>query len=299
MARSEAEEKAQEARERIAQRRRIEGETGRKANGRDPVIPAPDKAVPDPKAQRNFTDPDSRIMKDGATKGFEQCYNTQNVVDEAFQIIVVAEVTQDPNDNRQLIPMLGAVKTQTGQLPDKASADAGYCSEANLNDERAASVDLFVATGRERKLNTDAPTTTGKQGKKKSPRVRSVAFMALATTVTATLCLAGALVPPPNTATQLELLTAVERMRRKLQTAAGKAEYAKRKAIVEPVHGQIKEQQGVRRFLFRGLSNARNEWRFVSACHNIRKMFRYATQTVADLLSFRCLPMVELYPTGS
>ena len=145
-----AEEKAQEAQTKIEERRQKEVETGKKAKGRDPQVPVPEEAKPEPKAQRNFTDPESRIMKDGATKGFEQAYNAQAAVDSTAQIIVATVVTQDANDKKQLLPMMGKVEENIGKLPEKISADAGYFSEANLTDKRLSGADLYIPPDRQK-----------------------------------------------------------------------------------------------------------------------------------------------------
>jgi hypothetical protein len=93
-------------------------------------VPDVEKAKPDPKAQRNFTDPESRIMPDGANKGsFMQGYNAQIAVDGHVQIIVAADVTQHPNDKQQLAPMMAKVQQSVGGMPETTSADAGYFSE--------------------------------------------------------------------------------------------------------------------------------------------------------------------------
>lgn len=111
------EQQRAEAEAKLAARREEEERTGRKARGRDPEVPDPEQAKPSPKAQRNFTDPDSRIMPDGANKGsFVQGYNAQ--------VIVAAEVTQEANDSKQLLPMLGQTRENMGRAPDAASADA-------------------------------------------------------------------------------------------------------------------------------------------------------------------------------
>src|SRR5713226_7355910 len=128
--RAVAEKAAVEAR--LEERRKQEEERGKKFGGRPPQVPDPEQAKPEPKAQRNFTDPDSRIMKDGASGGFEQAYNAQAVVDSHVQIIVAAGITQEANDKRQLAPMLKEVEHNVGTMPEKGSADAGYFSEANL-----------------------------------------------------------------------------------------------------------------------------------------------------------------------
>lgn len=143
-AREQAEQEAERQKEKLEARQRKEQETGKKMGGRPPLVKDPAKAVPEPKAQKNFTDPDSRIMVDGATKGFVQAYNAQAAVDGAFQVIVAADVTQQAPDNGQLIPMLTLVTTNTGVLPEKVTADAGYFSEANVSAKELAGIELFI-----------------------------------------------------------------------------------------------------------------------------------------------------------
>jgi transposase len=104
---------------------------------------------PEAKAQENFTDPDSRIMKRGSS-GYAQCYNPQIAVDEAEQIIVATTVTQSASDIQELEPVLDQIKETTGQYPDKTLADAGYRSEANLQMLEKKGVEGFVAMGREK-----------------------------------------------------------------------------------------------------------------------------------------------------
>jgi hypothetical protein len=186
--------------------------------------------VPDPKAQRNFTDPESRIMKDGATKSFVQAYNAQAVVDGQAQVIVAAAITQETNDKRQLGPMLTQAVAACGAAPAVASADSGYFSEAAVTAEGLAGIDLHVAPDRQKHGETPAP------------------------------------VPDDG--------TVIAAMRAKLQTAAGHAVYALRKAIVEPVFGQIKEGRGYRRFSFRGHRKVRAEWLLICLTHNLLKLFR-------------------------
>jgi transposase len=149
-ARTKAEQAAAEAREKLAARARRETETGKKVGGRPPQVPDPQTAQPEPTAQRNFTDPESRIMKDGATKGFEQAYNAQAVVDSTAQIIVAAAVTQAANDKQQLQPMLEKVKENCGRLPEKASADAGYFNTEQFTAETLSPVDLYVPPDRQK-----------------------------------------------------------------------------------------------------------------------------------------------------
>ena len=234
-AREKAEQERAEAENKQAEREEEERRTGKKKRGRKPALPDPDKARPADKAQRNFTDPESRIMPDGANKGsFVQGYNAQIAVDSTTQVIVAAEVTQETNDKQQLIPMIERVVANLKQKPGKVSADAGYFSETNLNDEAAEGIDLHIATGRD-KHSDPVERTTGEV----SPAA-----------------------------------TVREAMRHKLKTEAGHAVYKMRKAIVEPVFGQIKEVRGFRRFSLRGKQNVRHEWRLVCAVSNLLKLYR-------------------------
>jgi len=125
---------AEAARAKIEERRRKEEETGKKIGGHPPDVP----------------DPGSRIMKDGATKGFEQAYNAQAAVDGEAQVIVASAVTQQTNDKQQLVPMLTKVEENVGRLPEKASADAGYFSEANVTDPKLLGIDLHVPPDRQK-----------------------------------------------------------------------------------------------------------------------------------------------------
>jgi len=236
----------QQAKEKVAQqraeteRKQAEREeekrrTGKKKRGRKPKPPDPDKATPEDTAQRNFTDPESRIMPDGANKGsFVQGYNAQIAVDSASQVIVAAEITQETNDKMQLIPMIAQMVMNLEQKPEKVSADTGYFSEANVTDESVKDVDLYVATGRDQH---GAAVETNSN-------------------------------PPPADA------SVKEAMHHKLRTAAGRDVYKMRKAIVEPVFGQIKEQRGFRRFSLRGKQNVSREWKLVCAVSNLLKLFR-------------------------
>jgi murein DD-endopeptidase MepM/ murein hydrolase activator NlpD len=111
----------------------------------EPAQPEPQQALPKAKTQRNFTDPESRIMPDGANKGsFLQGYNAPIAVDARTQIIVAADLTQQTNDRQQLLPMLDQVRQNMGRNPDRVSADAGYYSEANVTAESVAGIDLSI-----------------------------------------------------------------------------------------------------------------------------------------------------------
>ncbi len=167
--------------------------------------------------------------------GFIQGYNAQVAVEETFQLIVGQSVTQEANDKRQLVPMLETIEVQSGQKPAELLADSGYCSEENLEQLGTRKVDAYIATERQKHSEE---TTSPPRG------------------------------PIPKAATH------VERMRRKLRTKSGAAVYAARKAIVEPVFGQVKQGRGFRQFLLRGVEKVRMEWALVCTTHNILKMHR-------------------------
>jgi len=194
-----------------------------------------DAAKPDPKAQYNFTDPESRIMK--GPDGFVQAYNVQVAVN-AQQLIVGQAVTQDTNDKKQLIPMITIIEAQSGDTPTQLLADAGYCSDANLAAVADTPIDAYISTRKQK--HGERPGRPGP-------------------------CPRG---PLPKTATR------VDRMSRKLHTKAGAAVYAARKAIVEPVIGQIKQARGFRQFLLRGIEKVQGEWSLVCTTHNILKLYR-------------------------
>jgi len=194
---------------------------------------SPLKATPDDKAQYNFTDPESRIMK--GPDGFVQAYNAQAVVEEDSQLIVAQAVTQEANDKQQVVPMVAAVKHQSGQMPTQPLADSGYCSERNLAHLEQKPMDVYIATGRQKHGNEP------------------------------NRCKRGPL--PPGA-------MRVDKMRRKLQAKTGAAVYAARKTIVEPVFGQIKRARGFTQFLLRGIRKVRGEWALVCVTHNILKMYR-------------------------
>src|SRR5262245_13118045 len=139
-------------------RRRAEAEEKRIAEGRkkNGFAPKPPSDAPDGKAQRNFTDPQSRIMK--SKDGFVQAYNGQLAVDAQAQVIVAHDVTQSAADSGQLLGMADAVEANLGRKPEQASADAGYCSQANLAGLEERAIDGYVATGRARDAVAGAAT---------------------------------------------------------------------------------------------------------------------------------------------
>jgi len=197
------------------------------AEGRDAK-----KATPEDKAQYNFTDPESRIMK--GPDGFVQAYNAQIAVEATCQLIVGQLVTQAVNDKQQLTPVIEVVAAQAGETPQEVLADNGYCSEANLEYVKAHEIDAYIATDR---VKHDAARMPAGHG------------------------------PLPKTA------TLSDRMRRKLRTKAGADVYRWRKAIVEPVFGQIKHGRGFRQFLLRGVEKVRGEWSLICLTHNVLKYY--------------------------
>lgn len=186
--------------------------------------------TPNEKAQRNFTDPDSRIMiRNGV---FVQAYNAQAVVSED-QIIVAHGVSNDPTDATQLVPMVERVTDNCGVTPEVLTADSGYVSDTNIAFCERSGVDAYLAL----------------------PKKDAFAPM------------------PPTTSAQHARFA----MQVKLKTERGTALYARRKVIVEPVFGQIKQAMGFRRFSLRGLDKVPDEWGIVSLCHNVLKLFRRCT----------------------
>ena len=213
-----------------AKKKAYDSKTGRR--GRPPKPPS---KKPDSKSQRNFTDPDSRIMPAGGSSHFIQSYNCQAAVDEKAQIIVASQITQEPNDKQQLQPVIAKIEKNTGSKPKKLSADSGYFSEDNCKTVERESIDAYIATGKQ------------KHGEEAFPQPR------------------GRI--PKNA-------TIKERMARKLRTLNGRCTYSKRKHIVEPIFGQIKEIRGFRRFSFRGFDNCSSEWDLMCLTHNLLKLFR-------------------------
>lgn len=236
---AEAQEQAQRQREeKQRQREKTEG-VSRPAEEPSGTEPEPQPIRPAEKAQRNFTDPESRIMRDGATKSFEQSYNCQVAVDEKAQVIVAAEVTQQANDKQQVEPLIEQLKASTaGEKPRVLTADAGYFSESNVESLEREQIEPFLAVERQKHSERPSP-----------PRGRI-----------------------PSGA------TVKERMVRKLRTKRGQKIYSKRKGTVEPVFGQIKQVRGFRQFLLRGLEAVGGEWKLICLTHNLLKLFRSGWQ---------------------
>ena len=234
---AEAADKAREAAESKA-RARGGDEDDVRAKGDAAAV----AAEPKPKAQRNFTDPDARIMKT-ADGSYHYSYNAQVVVDADHQVIVATELNNMPTDIQQLAPMVKNTQDTLEATPARWSADAGYCSAQNLDHvkdlEAGGDTEFFIST---RRMKHGRPVP-------ESPRGR---------------------IPADATAT--------ERMARKLKTKKGRAVYARRKAIVEPAFGQISTRQG-KRVLLRGLEKASGEWDLLAGCHNLLKLHSYRIAT--------------------
>ena len=234
--------KIQAARALLEERARTEAEeeaARREAEGKQPPAKPPAEAVPEPKDQINFTDPQSRIMKT-SNKGWDQCGNAQAVANEE-QIILSADVTGQTNDKRQAVPMVDQALENlkaagVKQVIEAAVMDSGYYSEANAKGLEEREIDPYIATER-LKHNQEIPPV---------PRGR---------------------IPQDYTAQQ--------RMTRKLRTVKGRATYAKRKGIIEPIFGQLKQVLGFRQFSLRGLASMRGEWRLICTVHNLLKLWRY------------------------
>jgi transposase len=252
-ARLEAEAKAKACEE---QRRLDEGQARREAEGRKRrgKVPGPVKSSPEDKAQTNFTDPEAKIMKQ-SNKGFDYSYNAQAVVDGAGQIIASAEVTNAANDKQQAVPMARATLENLSAAgierpkgadgtptPIPNTADSGYFSEGAVGELEALGMDPHVAIDRQ-KHHEGIPAAT------------------------------------PEAAAEA---SAKDKMRQKLGSAAGKALYAARKQIVEPVFGQIKSARGIRRFLLRGLEKVAGEWQLICLTHNLLKIWRRARRAVVS-----------------
>ena len=240
-ARAAADAERQRREEAEAQRQR----TGTKRRGR---APGPIVDTPAEKAPTNFSEPDWSIMKT-ANKGWDCCGNAQASVDDGSQIILACEVTAECNDKQQAEPMAQATRGQldqagiapgadeAGERPlIPAALDTGYFSGPAVAALEREGFDPHIATERQRHHSATTPA-------------------------------AAEPASPPA--------TAKAKMQAKLKRAAGRAVYSRRKVIVEPVFGQIKEARGFRRFLLRGLAKIRGEWRLVCLTHNLLKIWRY------------------------
>ena len=199
--------------------------------------------VPDDKAQRNFTDAESRIMPAPGGRDFVQAYNCQAVVDSDHQVIVAAQATSQASDKQQAVAMIEEAIANTGAVPREVSADAGYYSAKAVDELYALGTDPYVAPEKTRHGTVLPPAPRGRIPNQLSPR---------------------------------------DRMRRKLLTKKGRERYALRMATVEPVFGQIKQGRGFRQFLLRGLEKVKGEWSLICTGHNLLKLFRFGARLPAQ-----------------
>lgn len=166
--------------------------------------------------------------------GYIQGYNAQLVVDEEFQVIVSQHVTPTGPDTNELKPAMERLEKGLGERPAAVLADAGYWSEHNAGLLESKQIEGYIATRRMKHGEPQEPPPRGRPAKGLSAR---------------------------------------ERMGRKLRTLKGRKCYARRKAIVEPVIGQIKQARGFRQFLRRGREKVAQQWALVCTAHNILKLF--------------------------
>lgn len=208
-----------------------------KATKRKPGGPKPKPPQPGPqdKDQYNFTDPDSRIMKNSTNTGVDQHYNVQVATEQDSLLIVACVLSNHPNDKREALPTLDAIPTDIG-TPKAAAMDNGYFSETNIAGCQARGIDPYIATGRE------------------PHHMTWQSFFA-------------SLPEPPGTDASPK-----EKMAYQLQTEVGKAIYRLRKCTVEPVIGIIKEILGFRQFSLRGLLAVSGEWCLVCLAFNLKRM---------------------------
>jgi transposase len=221
----------------MAARKEKEEQTGKKTPGKKPKPP---KAGPRDKDQVNFTDPESRIMKNGNNKGFEQSYNAQAAVEHESRLIVGNTLSNHPNDKQEGVATAQAIPDELG-TPEAAAMDAGYFSPETIRGLKAMGIEPYIAVGRDSHA-TDLHTLL--QGEPEAP--------------------------PENASPKVK-------MRYKLQTETGKAIYKLRKSTVEPVFGIIKEGMGFRQFSLRSLVAAAGEWNLVCLAYNLKRLHRLHT----------------------
>jgi transposase len=220
--------------------RQQQRDEGKKPRGPEPKPPG---GTPEPKAQYNFTDPQSSIMKAGNGSHFEQSYNAQAAVDQAL-LIVGERVSTAPNDKRELGPTVGAISPVVAPQVETILVDSGFYSEAAVQAVEQ---------------NTDG-TATGRT------------VLAAVTKLSHHKTVADIL-PQPEPPEPGPQATPKEKMAHRLQTAAGKALYGLRKQTVEPVFGIIKEVLGFRRFSLRGHAKVSLEWTLVCVSYNLKRLF--------------------------
>jgi len=206
---------------------------GGKPRGKAPKPPA--AAGPEAKDQYNFTDPDSRIMKNSTDKGFDQHYNVQVAVDQDSRLIAGHTVSHHANDQGEAIPTVDAIPAEVGQ-PEAAALDNGYWSPTNVEELKARGIEPYIATGR------DSHHLSWQERFAQEPE------------------------PPPQDA------SLIVKMAYKLKTDIGKRIYGLRKSTVEPVIGIIKETLGFRQFSLRGMLAVAGEWCLVCLAYNLKRL---------------------------
>ena len=233
--RYEAEQAEYEAK--LRERERKARKHRHKPKGRPPQPPKPG---PRDKDQYNFTDPDSRIMKNSTNEGFDQHYNVQVAAGQESLLIVAHALSNHPNDKQEAVPTLDAIAPELGK-PEAAALDNGYFSEPNIHAFQERKVEAYIATGREphhKDWHTVFAELPEPPGDEASPKEQPV-------------------LPAPVPQAQVSV---AEGMAYKLQTKVGEAIYRLRKCTVEPVIGIIKEILGFPQFSLRGLWAAAGEW---------------------------------------
>jgi transposase len=240
----EARAHAQYAAELAEHEKKMAARRAQEAAGKKPRGPAPKAPTPEPKAkdQYNFTDPESRIMKDGT--GFEQSYNAQAAVEVESRLIVGERVSQAPNDKQELVPTLEAIPPAVGPV-SSVLADNGFYSEAAV--QKIEQTPAGAATG-----------TTVFAALDKTSHHRSVVDLE----------------KKPEPAAPAPGASVSEVMRQRLQSSAGKQLYKLRQQTVEPVFGIIKSVLGFRQFLLRGTFKVATEWTLVCMAYNLKRLHR-------------------------
>jgi hypothetical protein len=252
-ARQQAEEKRAKIERRLRERQQKAAETGHPLRGKLPAMPDPATATPKPMAVVNLTDSDSRVMREGGRSGFVQAFNAQAAVDGDQQIIVAAEVTNQQGDRAQLVPMLQQVEQNTGAKPDKVSADTGYYSPEQVWSPEVAGIDLYVKPDSGPKKYQQPPAAARGPGPPSAVPKRRWRL---------------------RCGYDADGVARIEPLRAKLASAEGQAIYKKRREIVEPVFGQIKQGRRLHQFLLRGLEKVRAEWKLICLTHNLLKLHR-------------------------
>jgi transposase len=228
--RHEAEKAEYEAK--MREREEKAKQTGSKPRGKEPKPPT---GGPRAKDQYNFTDPDSRIMKNSNNKGFDQHYNAQVAVDQDSRLIVGNTLSNHASDREEAIPTVDAIPTKVGK-PKAAALDNGYWSPTNVEGLQGRGIEPYIATGR------DSHYQSWQERFAQQPE------------------------PPAEDA------SLIVKMAYKLRTVIGKRTYGLRKSTVEPVIGIIKETLGFRQFSLRGLLAAAGEWVLVCLAYNLKRL---------------------------